>query len=120
MPNRDEIVESFREGVRRFQAAMRGEYRMAMAYRSLFIANGELTPDGEQVLYDLMRFARETDHAELLSRTATGATDPYMAGVIEGRRQVVSRIGRALWMPADEFERMKHGAYDERNSLYTD
>lgn len=99
---------------------MRGEYRVTMAYRGLFTANGELTPDGERVLYDLMRFAHETEHAALLAKTPGGPVDPYMAGVIEGRRQVVSRIGRALWMPADEFQKMKHGAYDERNDYYSE
>lgn len=115
MVSRDEVVDGFRTGVRRAMEFFRGELRTTQAYRGMFIANGQLTRDGEVVLHDLMRFARETHDVPLFTKTATGAVDPYMAGVIEGRRQVVARIGRALWMPEHEFAAMKQGAYDERS-----
>jgi hypothetical protein len=113
MLNRDDVTDGWRSAMQNARALLRGELRLCQAYRGLFWADNALTPDGKIVLNDLMRFARVTHDTGVMAKTATGGVDPYLAGVIEGRRQVVSRIGRAIWLPDSELEQLKHGAYDD-------
>lgn len=65
------------------------------SYRSCFLGgDGKLSPDGEIVMNDLMKFCRSLKSTAQL--TASGSIDPYATHLAEGRREVLIRIQSML------------------------
>lgn len=103
----DRYWDATAEAGRRVRAAIVPGLRRVEAYRGLFMLNGELTGPGRRALMHMMKAARLDESPERSARTSTGAVDPYLAGVLEGRRQMVLEITEALFVDPLTFHQLQ-------------
>jgi hypothetical protein len=96
---------SGRDVARRFWDATNrqlGHYRPAVArvqaYRDVFMVNGQVTMAGERALKAMADYAGMDKGLDQSALCADGRVDPFRAGVMEGRRQMVLAIAEAVNM----------------------